>query len=240
MRQLSMFVALVVPCTPLLFAGPQEEHVHSTGEQEHHGHDHDAASDHRFDDVEHWAKVFDSPERDEWQKPDEVIGFLSIEQGQVVADVGAGTGYFTVRLARALGPDGKVYAVDIEPELIDHIAQRAETAGLRQVIPVLGEPDDPKLPEAGVDLVFICNTWHHIDARLDYLSRLQPVLRPAGRVAVVDFKEGELPVGPPPEGKLTRAEILAEFEEAGWTLASETDALPYQYIFVFTPPRTGS
>ena len=196
---------------------------------------HDATIRHRFDDPKHWAAIFDDPARDAWQKPDDVIGFLAVKPGAVVADLGAGTGYFTVRLARAVGPEGKVLAVEIEPNLVDHLKKRALEAGLKQVVPVLAEPSDPKLPPAGVDLVLVCDTWHHIDDRVHYLGRLAAALRPGGRVAIVDFKEGELPVGPPPAHKLSRAAIVDELKEGGFSLASEKSDLPYQYVLVFTP-----
>lgn len=202
-----------------------------------HDHDHDATTSHRFDDVERWVKRFDDPARDEWQRPEEVIRFLAIDPGTTVADIGAGTGYFSVRLAGAVGGAGKVWAVDIEPSLVEHIAQRARDAGLGQVEPLLAEPDDPKLAADTVDLVFVCDTWHHIDDRLGYLDRLAGALRSSGRLAILDFREGELPVGPPPGHKLSREAVLAELEEAGWSLRQESDVLPYQYLLVFTPPR---
>jgi len=199
-------------------------------------HEHDATTRHRFDDVERWVARFDDPARDAWQKPDEVIRFLEVAPGETVADIGAGTGYFSVRLARAVGDAGRVLAVDIEPALVEYIGRRVADAGLEQVRPLRAEPDDPGLGEAAVDLVFVCDTWHHIDDRLRYLDRLAAALRPGGRLAIVDFRKGELPVGPPPGHKLGRADVLAELAEAGWTLARESEALPYQYLLVFTPP----
>jgi SAM-dependent methyltransferase len=197
---------------------------------------HEARSTHRFEDPERWARIFDDPKRDSWQKPEEVVEFLGVKEGAVVADLGAGTGYFTVRLARAVGSTGKVYAVDIEPSLVRYLAERARKENLPQVVPVLAEPDDPKLPDRSVGLVLVCDTWHHIGDRVRYLGRLRRALAPGGKVAIVDFREGELPVGPPPKEKLTRKEILAEFAEAGWTLAGEYGGLPYQYVLVFAPP----
>lgn len=197
--------------------------------------DHDATVHHRFDDVERWARHFDNPARDEWQKPEEVVRFLKIEEGAVVADLGAGTGYFSVHLARATGPDGIVFAVDIEPELIEHLQERAEKEGLPNLRAVLADRDSPELSERSTDLVFVCDTWHHIDDRLNYLGKLSRVLREGGRVAVVDFREGELPVGPPPGHKLTRDDVVAEFDKAGWRLVDEGTMLPYQYLLVFRP-----
>jgi ubiquinone/menaquinone biosynthesis C-methylase UbiE len=197
-------------------------------------HGHDATVRHRFDDVDYWSSVFDDPKRDTWQKPEVVIRFLGVTAGQKVADLGAGTGYFSVRLAKAVGATGRVYAVEIEPNLVEHIRERAEESGLGQLTAVLATPDDAKLPPGQIDLVLICDTWHHIDDRIRYLQRLARALRPSGRIAVVDYKEGELPVGPPPAHKLSEKAVAEEFAGAGWTLESRYDALPYQYVLVFS------
>jgi len=216
-----------------------ESHGHGSHGEQARGHDedHDATVHHRFDDVERWVERFDDPSRDEWQKPEVVVQFLQVPDGGVVADLGAGTGYFTVHLSRAVGPEGLVFAVDIEPELIEHLGARIEEEGLGNVRPVLADRDRPELAERSTDLVLICDTWHHIDDRLVYLGKLARVLRKGGRVAVVDFREGDLPVGPPAGHKLARDAVVAEFEEAGWSLADESDALPYQYVLVFRPPK---
>lgn len=198
---------------------------------------HDATVHHRFDDPEAWSKVFDDPARDAWQKPVELVDWLALEPGQTVADLGTGTGYLVPYLARAVGAGGKVLAVDIEPSLVEHVAARARSASLPQVEAVLGLPDDPKLPAARVDLVVVVDTWHHIDARLDYLARLRDAVAPGGRVAIVDFKSGEIPVGPPPAHRLAASAVEAEFAKGGWALAESNDELlPYQYVRVFTPP----
>ncbi len=190
-----------------------------------------------WSDVEHWSRVFDDPARDEWQRPLTLLTLLGIDQGEVVADIGTGTGYFIRPLSIAVGPEGKVYAVDIEQAMLDHVMAREEIVRER-VIPVLAAPDDPRLPAGAIDLAVIVNTWHHIDNRSKYLRRLQRVLSPEGRVAIVDFREGELPVGPPPGEKLSRETVLAEFAKARWQFVSESVALPYQYFLVFYPPAT--
>lgn len=200
-------------------------------------HRHDATVHHRFDDAAHWAKVFDDPARDAWQKPAELVAWLELGAGRRVADLGTGTGYFVPHLANAVGSGGKVFAVDIEPALVDHVRERARAASLSQVEAILAAPDDPKLPAGGVDLILIVDTWHHIDARIAYLAKLRDALAPGGRVAVVDFKMGEIPVGPPPAHRLAPAAVEAEFAKGGWLPAGSTDAvLPYQYVRVFTPP----
>jgi ubiquinone/menaquinone biosynthesis C-methylase UbiE len=199
-------------------------------------HAHDATVKHPFDDVPKWVQVFDDPGRDAWQKPEAVLQALGVTTGMTVADLGAGTGYFSVSLARAVGSKGRVLAIDVEPKLVDYMKERAAKAGLPQMVPVLAPPDDPRLPARGVDLVLIVDTWHHIDDRLHYLAKLAAGLKPGGRVAVVDFKKGDFPVGPPDAHKLTAAAVIAEFVAAGWVQSAHWDELPYQYVLVFTPP----
>ena len=190
-------------------------------------------------DVEHWAGIFDDPSRKEWQKPITVLTFLGIQNGTVVADLGAGTGYFTSLLSIQVGPAGKVYAVDIEPAMLDYLKSRDDIMQER-VVPILAKASDPKLPEGEVDLVFTVNTWHHIKKRIKYLRRLETSLTPEGRIAVIDFRAGELPVGPPPGEKISRDDVIEEFEEAGWRFVAESVALPYQYLLIFLPPKDPS
>jgi ubiquinone/menaquinone biosynthesis C-methylase UbiE len=199
-------------------------------------HAHDATAKHAFDDVPKWVKVFDDPGRDAWQKPDRVIAALGVAPGMTVADLGAGTGYFSVPLAHAVGAGGRVLALDVEPKLVDYMKERAAKAGLAQMIPQLIPIDDPRLPARGVDLVLVVDTWHHIDDRLHYLAKLESGLKAGGRVAVVDFRKGDFPVGPPDAHKLAPEAVQDEFRAAGWTLAMRWDELPYQYVLVFTPP----
>jgi ubiquinone/menaquinone biosynthesis C-methylase UbiE len=199
----------------------------------HHGHD--ATVQHRFDDADQWAKHFDAPERDTWQRPERVLAALGIQAGQSVADIGAGTGYFTVRISPVVGRTGRVLAVDVEPSMVEHIRRRATESGLDNVEAILARASEPELDPASVDLAFICDTWHHIDDRLQYLDALRAVLRPGGRVAIVDFKPGALPVGPPKGHKLSSETVIAEFGQAGWKLSGDLDVLPYQYILVFEP-----
>jgi ubiquinone/menaquinone biosynthesis C-methylase UbiE len=197
---------------------------------------HDATIHHPFDDVAKWVEVFDDPGRDAWQKPAAVLEAIGVRRGMTVADLGAGTGYFSVHLAKAVGDAGRVLAIDVEPKLVDYLKERAAKAHLAQLVPALVPPDDPKLPERGVDLVLVVDTWHHIDDRLHYLAKLAAGLKPDGRVAVVDFKKGDFPVGPPDAHKLAAEAVAAEFVEAGWKQAAHWDELPYQYVLVFTPP----
>ena len=198
---------------------------------------HDATVHHGFGDVDHWVAVFDDPSRDAWQKPDEILQALHVRAGMTIADLGAGTGYFSVRLAKAVGASGRVLAIDVEPKLVAYIQERATRESLPQITAVLAAPNDPKLPPASVSLVLIVDTWHHIDDRLTYLGTLARGIAPGGHVAVVDFKKGDFPVGPPDAHKLTPEEVIQEFSKAGWALAERKDDLPYQYVLSFSPPR---
>lgn len=186
-------------------------------------------------DVNYWAGIFDAEDRDEWQKPLAVIDFLGIQPGDRVADLGAGTGYFCAPLSIQVGDAGRLYAVDIQKSMLDHLMQREDVVSKR-VVPVLAKPADPKLPEGEIDLILIVNTWPQIEKRERYLAKLEESLNPRGRVAVIDFHEGELPVGPPAEEKLSRDAVVAEFTDAGWHFTSESVALPYQFVLLFYPP----
>ena len=189
-----------------------------------------------FSDAEHWAAIWDDAGRREWQKPIEVLGLLGVQDGEIVADLGAGTGYFTGLLSLQVGDSGRVYAVDIEPSLLAYIEERPDVMADR-VTTVLVDSNDPGLPEGEIDLVLAVNTWHHIPKRSKYIKRLARTLSDSGRVAIIDYREGELPCGPPPEMRVPRAEVIAEFEKAGWSFVSESRMLPYQYFLTFYPPE---
>jgi ubiquinone/menaquinone biosynthesis C-methylase UbiE len=194
----------------------------------------DAATSHRrFDDPAYWSTVFDDPARAAWQKPDELVAALALRPGQCVADLGAGTGYFSRLLSAAVGPEGTVLAVDPEPNLVAHLRARAEREGAANVVPVLASLDNPRLPGGLVDLVLIVDTYHHIDDRVAYFKRLRRALRPAGRIAIVDWQKRPLPVGPEMEHKLAREQVVREMERAGYRLTEEPSLLPYQYFLVF-------
>jgi len=187
---------------------------------------------HSFSDAEKWSHVFDDPERDAWQKPHEVIGALALKPDARVADLGAGTGYFSARLANML-PKGRVYAVDIEPDMVRYLEARAKREGLRSLTAVAGAPDDPRLPER-VDLILLVDVYHHIEDRERYFRRLSTSLRPGGRIAVIDFKL-DSPQGPPPSARIPPETVKAEMKAAGHTVAAEHPFLPYQYFLIFRP-----
>ncbi len=178
-------------------------------------------------DAAEYARVLNDPSRDAWQKPHEVVSALNLKPSDAVADIGAGTGYFSLRFARHAA---KVYAVDIEAKLLDMARQHAP----ENLETVLATPDDPKLPPASVDLIFICDVLHHIENRSAYYPKLKAALKPGGRIVNIDFyKEKEVPVGPPASMKLSEKQVIAEFEAAGFRLSKKRDFLPYQYFLEF-------
>jgi SAM-dependent methyltransferase len=199
-------------------ADPQIHHEHGQGYQ------------HAFDDAEKWANVFDDPARDAWQKPDEVLNALQLRRTDRVADLGAGTGYFSVRIAKLI-PEGKLFSVDIEREMLRHLRERAHHENLSVMVPVLGSAESANLPEP-VDLVIVVDTYHHIDNRVAYFSKLKASLRPNGRLAILDFK-ADSPEGPPPEHRIPSEQVTSELEAAGYTLVATHPFLPRQYFLVF-------
>jgi SAM-dependent methyltransferase len=186
---------------------------------------------HRFDDPDHYAKLFDDPARDSWQLPARVIDTLALPATSSIADIGAGTGYFSIRLARAV-PRGVVYAVDIEPAMLGHIRKRAAAEGLQNVITVHGSSANPTLPKP-VDLVIVVDTYHHLPSRVTYFRDLGKSLAPGGRVAVIDFRK-DAPDGPPPEFRFEADHIIREMAEAGYRLDARHDFLPRQHFLVFS------
>lgn len=176
----------------------------------------------------------EDPARVQWQKPAEVVERLHLRRGDRVADVGAGTGYFTVRLARAVGARGRVYAVDIDDSALRYMRRRFRQEKLPQITVIAGTAADPKLP-ARVDLIFICDTWHHIDDRVAYARVLRSYLTNAGRLVIVDFKPDADPaIGPPKEMRLSPEQITRELQDGGFEVTPEPDFLPLQYVLVAT------
>jgi len=188
-----------------------------------------ARAQHAFHDAARWAAQLDDPARDAWQKPDEVIRALAPAPDAVIADIGAGTGYFSVRLARAV-PRGRVIGVDVEPDMVRYLAQRAQREELANLSAQLGAADDPRLA-VKVDLVLLVDTYHHIASREDYFSRLRSSLEPGARLAIVDFRR-DSPYGPPKSMRIPLAEVKRELARAGFEPVAEHDFLPYQYFVV--------
>ena len=189
---------------------------------------------HSFGDTQKWSQVFDDPKRDAWQKPHEVIRALALKPDAVIADVGAGTGYFTVRFARMV-PAGRVYAVDTEPDMVKHLAERAQRSGLKNVIAVAAAPDNPRLPEKA-DVIVLVDVYHHVSDRERYFRGLRDSLTAGGRIAIIDFQL-DAPLGPPRRARVPPDQVQAEMKAAGYALAQEHTFLPNQYFLVFEPAR---
>ena len=189
---------------------------------------------HSFDDAQKWAKIFDDPQRDAWQKPHEVIQALELKPDAVIADIGAGTGYFTLRFAHMV-PQGRVYGVDTEQNMVQHLADRAKGAGVKNVVALHAAPDDPRLPEA-VDLIIFVDVYHHIADRTRYFTKLRKALRPGGRIAIIDFRL-DSPVGPPVSARIAPERVRSELEAGGYALSQAHNFLSNQYFLVFIPQR---
>jgi ubiquinone/menaquinone biosynthesis C-methylase UbiE len=178
--------------------------------------------------------ALDDPKRDAYQKPQEVLAALNIRPGEVIADIGAGSGYFTFPLARRVGESGKVYAVDVSPDMILQINRRIRDLRSTNVVSVLSDADDPLLPSASVDRFFFCDSWHHIENQPKYLSQIKKLLKPRGEIVMIDFHKKELPVGPPLRMKIAREDLIRQMNDNGFRLTREHTFLPYQYFLVFT------
>ncbi len=186
---------------------------------------------HRFDDPAAYAKSFDDPARDAWQMPDRVIAALALKPNDRVADVGAGTGYFSTRLAKAAAKP-MVFAVDIEPAMIGYLTKRAAAEHLSNLRAVQASATSPQLPEP-VDVVLVVDTFHHIGNRAAYFTGVKASLRPGGRVAIIDFRKDAPGEGPPAHFRFTPEQITAEMAAAGYSLDASHEFLPRQHFLVY-------
>lgn len=206
-----------------------------------HGHAHGGHAAHAGgahgnpDDLESYIARMEAPDRAEWQKPDAVVAQLGLAPGATVCEIGAGPGYFSLRLARAVGAQGLVYAVDVEPRILAVLRDRIDEAGARNVLPVLALPRDPLLPQRTCDAILIVNTLHHFEAPVPYLRRLQRSLKAGGRLINIDFHKRETPVGPPLESRIARDDFLALGARAGLKVVAEHELLPHQYFIELAP-----
>ena len=179
--------------------------------------------------------MLEDPKRDAYQKPHEVLTALAIKPGEVIADIGAGSGYFTFRLAHHVGDTGKVYAVDVSPEMILHLNRRIRDLKATNVVSILADPDDPLLAAGSINRFFFSDSWHHIENQSKYLSLIKKMLKSSGEVVMIDFHKKELPVGPPMEMKIAREDLIKQMENNGFRITKEHIFLPYQYFLVFVP-----
>jgi arsenite methyltransferase len=224
--------SLVGPIVSLLIVSPLAQTVQ---------HHHQAEKLHR--DPKAYIAALENPKRDAYQKPDEVIAALAVREGEVIADIGSGSGYFTLRLAEAVGAKGRVYGVDVSPDMIIHLNRRIRDLGVRNVTTILAPPDDPLLPDASIDRFFICDVWHHVENQAQYLALMKkmlkrggggaPPLEKGGQVVMIDFHKKALPVGPPLEMKIAREDLIAQMQKHGFKVVKEHTFLPHQYFLVF-------
>lgn len=178
--------------------------------------------------------VADEHARDEWQRPDLLLDLLGVHQGMTVADVGAGVGYLTIRLARRVGPSGLVYTEEIDKHLTEFLDARARGNGLGNVRVILGEPENAKLPGASMDLIVLVDVYHHVRRPIALLRNLRHALTPEGKLAIVDwYEQGPAPPGPRREERLPESVVIEEARQAGLRFLNQHNELPRQYILLF-------
>jgi arsenite methyltransferase len=211
-------------------SGASTRHVaHGSRAHDHgHGARGEGSSEHAFVDADSWTGIFDDPARDSWQRPDDVLGALELEPGMTVADVGAGTGYFAVRLARAL-PRGEVIATDLEADMVRFVNGRARLEPLANLRAVQATATAPGLSPESVDRILIVHVWHHLAHRAEYARGLAAALRPAGRLLVVEFSPTARR-GPPASPRVGPDAVVAELAAAGLSASVSPTAIPDQYI----------
>lgn len=192
---------------------------------------HSGAHHHRFDDAEKWANVFEDEKRESWQRPGFIMDFAGIESDSIIADIGSATGFFPIRFS-ARAHQGRVWGIDIEPNLVRYLNARAHREGVRGLYSILGTTTDPLIPER-VNIITLINTYHHIENRQAYFSGLHKFMKKGARLVVVDFKKGKLPFGPKDEMKVSKKQIRKELQSAGFKRVRHSDDLEYQFISVF-------
>lgn len=176
------------------------------------------------------------PDRDEWQRPDRIMDALGVGDGSVVADLGAGNGYFTIRLAKRVGPNGIVFAEDVQRQMIEAITRRVDKIGLKNVITVRGTTTNPRLPKP-VDAVLIVGAFHEMEQPMVLLGNVAKSLKPTGLVGIVDFKKDGGGPGPVMEERPDPEVVIGHARAAGLVLRSRETFLRYQYMLVFEHPR---
>lgn len=216
----------LVPVGLLALAGCSSTSKHAMTHEHQHGGAH--ASHHSFSDAHEWTRVFDDPSRDAWQRPDDVLLAMALDPTMTVADVGAGTGYFAVRLARAV-PQGRVIATDIEPDMVRFVTERARREQLDNLTATVVGAAEPGLAAQSVDRILIVHVWHHLAGRGAYARSLAAALRRGGRVFVVDFTL-TAERGPPPSLRVAPEQVVAELTTAGFSARVVPISLPDQYV----------
>lgn len=227
-----LMLRFLPPLALILAAGcassPSHEHPHA-----HSAHTegaHTPGHHHRFTDPQKYVAQWNTPARDAWQKPQEIVAALGLGPGQTVADVGAGTGYLLPHLSQAVGPQGKVWAVDVEEAMVSYLKQAAQKEQWGNVQVKLAAANSAGLEAASLDAAVILNTWHHIEDRAGYLDTLAPMMRPGARLLVVDFEPGAPGEGPPPKMRLSAQTVIEEITQAGWRAELVEDTMPRHYV----------
>ncbi|MBN2327728.1 MAG: methyltransferase domain-containing protein [Candidatus Omnitrophica bacterium] len=189
---------------------------------------------HRFN-----PQSFENDSRSQWQKVDQVIQAIGLEEGDSIADIGGGSGYFSRPFARAVGPMGVVYCCDIATNLLEYLQKRAREENLFNIVTVYAALDRPMLPLQSLDHIFFCNTNHHLENRVDYYKGLHSILKPGGRLIVVDWKKEGKKTGPPPGHCVAQEIVIQEMKLAGWKLQRQVkDILENQYFLIFIPEES--
>ncbi|MGH7165940.1 MAG: class I SAM-dependent methyltransferase, partial [Nitrospiraceae bacterium] len=189
-------------------------------------------------DIKEYIESLERPDRDQYQKPSQVIEALALKPGMAVADLGAGSGYFTRRFVEAVTETGKVYAIDVEQEMLTYAKESLEHLHSPATAEfILARPDSPKLPTQSVDLIFLCNVYHHLEDRSAYFSNVRSALKAGGRVAIIDFYHDQRSgnVGFPRRHLVARETTVAEMTKAGFQLVKEHTFLERQYFLEFVP-----
>jgi ubiquinone/menaquinone biosynthesis C-methylase UbiE len=177
--------------------------------------------------------LLEAPDRDLWQRPDQIMDAMGIADASIVADVGAGSGWFTIKLARRVGPRGIIYAQDVQVEMLNAITRRVQREGLQNVKPILGRGSDPRLPARSLDAVLVVDAYHEIEDRVTMLANIARALKPQGRIGVVDFKLDGTGPGPAPEERVSPDVVVKDAERAGLRLIRQESFLEYQYFLIF-------
>ena len=181
------------------------------------------------------AKMFNKKAANPKNKPDQIIEAIALKHGQCIADIGSGGGYFSLRFAKIVGQEGKIYAVDANPDFLEFIKKSAKDEGLNNVIPTLASEDRLDLPEKSLDFIFMRNVTHHIPNRIKYFRNLKDFLKPDGKIIIIEYKKGKFFTFRGIFGHDVPKEIITrEMEEAGYLLKNEFDFLPEQHFTIYS------
>lgn len=189
----------------------------------------------------HGIPWLNRPERIQEENPEEMLEQLNVKPGMTVCDMGCGDGYYTIELAKRVGPDGKVIAVDIQPEMLQELSRRCQRSDLKNVEMILGEPHNPKLPVGKIDLILMVDVYHEFSNPAEMLDAMRKSLAPNGRIALVEFRGEDPQVPIKPEHKMTKKQILKEYEANSMRLEGQYDRLPWQHLmFLGSNPKQGN